>query len=104
MPEEHWRCRTPGNCGVAPVVIDVEEVTPEERQRRRRSRRNGAALGVDVECDAGRPTASVGDRGKCRLAPGVVIVDDGAGRLATSWDRGGRVLLLVMSVLTKPLA
>ena len=104
MPEECWLCRTPGNCGVAPVVIDVEEVTLEERQRRRQSRRNGAAPGVDVECDTGRPTASVGDCGKYRLAPGVVIVDDGAGRLATSWDRCGRVLLLVMSVLTKPLA
>ena len=44
MPEERWRCRTPGNCGVAPVVIDVEEVTLEERQRRRRSRRNGAMV------------------------------------------------------------
>ena len=54
MPEECWLCRTPGNCGVAPVVIDVEEVTPEERQRRRQSRRNGAAPGVDVKCDAGR--------------------------------------------------
>lgn len=48
--------------------------------------------------------ASVGDRGKYHLPPGVVIVDDGAGRLATSWDQGGGVLPPVMSVLTKPSA